>query len=128
MRFDFVVGGLAAGLAVSVAHAAQPLHGWRCMGTVPAFNSTGSMEQDRAQQRGAWAPPIPAYASPSRSARQVGTAAGVILARIAPPENGRQLVLRPNGTRVWVEAAELVPWRAPCQPALLDNGRYGFMR
>lgn len=127
MGFAFVIGAFA-GLAVSAAHAAQPLHGWRCMGTAAAFSSTGSMEQDRVQRRGAWAPPIPAYASPSPGARQVGTAAGVILARVAPPQGGRQLVLRSNGTQVWVEAARLVPWPAPCRPALLDNGRYGFTR
>lgn len=117
------VATAAYGQAYTPIHAVKELPGWQCMSLAAVFGP-----------QGAYAPPAPVYAGPQPDAPQVGTGAGVIIVpKPLHPANGRTEMLWSNGARVWINADELVPWhslsdpKAVCHPALLSNGRYGFV-
>ncbi len=101
----------------------QTLPGWKCMALASSYGP-----------RGAFAPPAPVFDGPGSSAAQVGTGAGtIIVAEESPPSGGRTEILRPNGQKAWIDVKELTRWHsisdpaAICHPAVLSNGRYGFI-
>lgn len=103
-------------------HPVQSLPGWQCMALASAYGPNGIS-----------APPQPVYSGPERNASQVGNGAGVLIVP-APlrPENGRTVMIWPNGKKVWIDVSALTQWHAlsspaaTCHPALLSNGRYGY--
>lgn len=103
-------------------HAVQFLPGWQCMALAAAYGPNGIS-----------ASPAPVYAGPGAGAPRVGGGAGVII--VPSPvaaENGRTVMIWPNGKKVWIDVNQLTPWHslsnpnASCHPALMSNGRYGF--
>jgi len=116
---------LASGPALTQGHkpvsVASELPGWKCMLPAAVFGPQGDN-----------APAIPEYENSALGAPQIGIGAGVLIIPVeARPTNGRVPVLRPNGTRAWIQIDLLVPWRslnnpkAACRPVVLSNGRYG---
>jgi hypothetical protein len=110
-------------LAQQKVQVVKRLDGYQCMALAAAYGS-----------QGAFAPPVPVYTGPQANAPQAGTAAGVII--VPSPlriENGRTPMIAVNGNTVWIAAKDIVRWHsvndphAVCQPALLSNGRYGFI-
>jgi hypothetical protein len=117
---------LTAGSAMAQSYkpvtVVKVLPGWQCMALSSSYGPNGTN-----------APPAPVYAGPDSGSPKVGMGAGVI---IVPdpmaPQNGRTVMIWPNGKKVWIDASVLTRWHsisnpeARCQPALLSNGRYGF--
>ena len=103
-------------------HVTGALPGWQCMALAAAYSPKGS-----------YAPPAPVYAGPQPGATRVGGGAGVI---IVPdplkPQNGRTVMIWPNGRKVWIDVNLLTSWHqvsnpaAKCHPIVLSNGRYGW--
>ncbi len=98
------------------------LPGWQCMALASSYGPNGT---DAA--------PAPVYAGPESSSPKLGTGAGVIIVpQPMTPQNGRTVMIWPNGKKVWIDASQLTRWhslsdpQAHCEPALLSNGRYGF--
>lgn len=123
LAIGICVGAAAYGQPYRPVHATKQLPGWQCMSLASVFGP-----------QGAYAPPVPVYSGPQPKAPQVGTGAGVLI--VPKPlhlTNDRTEVLWSNGERVWINADELAPWhslsdpKAVCHPALLSNGRYGFV-
>ena len=103
-------------------HAVQDLPGWQCMALASSYGPNGIS-----------APPAPVFAGPEANAPRVGNGAGVIIVPAQlRPENGRTVMIWPNGRKVWIDVSQLTPWHAlsdpsaSCRPALMSNGRYGF--
>jgi hypothetical protein len=99
----------------------RDLEGWQCM------SPKGIYEPDGINYTGA-----PVYSGPDAGAAQVGLGNGVIIVpNPLKPENGRTVMIWPNGKKVWIAVNELTNWHAvsdpsaQCVPALLSNGRYG---
>jgi hypothetical protein len=102
--------------------AVKVLTGWQCMALASSYGPNGTN-----------APPAPVYAGPDSAAPKVGTGAGVII--VPSPmaaQDGRTVMIWPNGKKVWIDVSELTRWHslsnphATCQPALMSNGRYGY--
>ena len=122
---------LAATLAASGAAEAQ---GYKPVSVVRTLSGLQCMALSAAYgPQGTYAPPVPVYAGSESGSAKVGIGAGVILVPDpVMPVNGRSEVLRPNGSKAWIDVNVLTPWHsvndpsAKCEPVLLSNGRYGF--
>ena len=75
---------------------------------------------------------VDVYASPSKSARVIGPAIGVMVARWPQePENGFLEVVRTQSQRGWIEAKYLRVWSSPyapngrCEPSIMSDGTIG---
>jgi hypothetical protein len=117
---------LSSGAAVAQSYkpvtAVKALPGWQCMALASSYGPNGIN-----------APPAPVYAGPDSTAPKVGTGAGVII--VPEPmtaQDGRTVMVWPNGKKVWIDVSELTSWhslsnpQATCRPALMSNGRYGY--
>jgi len=100
---------------------AAELPGWKCMLPAAVFGPNGIN-----------APPLPVYENTALGSREVGLSGGtIIVPEQARPTNGRIPMIRIDGSRAWIQADLLVPWRslnnpkAACRPVVLSNGRYG---
>lgn len=117
-----LAGSAAMAQSYKPVTAVKVLPGWQCMALASSYGPNGIN-----------APPAPVYAGPDSGAAKVGTGAGVIIAP-APltPQNGRTVMVWPNGKKMWIDVADLTRWhslsnpQAKCQPALMSNGRYGY--
>lgn len=118
----FTISWGAAAQSYKPVQAVQDLPGWQCMALASSYGSNGIK-----------AAPTPVFSGPETSSPKVGIGAGVIIAPSPlTPQNGRTEMIWSNGKRVWIDVANLTPWRslnnphATCHPALMSNGRYGF--
>lgn len=67
------------------------------------------------------------YETPDKNAKVIGDAVLTSLVNTRVPQiNGRQAILRPNGSTGWVDVKNLYPYTEPCEGVLLANGRHGF--
>ncbi len=112
---------LSCGSAFAQVYTKQVLMGYKCMMLAQQWGGQGPVP-----------PPVPVYSGPHPNAEQVGIAGGtVIVPSTGEPNDGRMEMLFPNGRKVWIDVANIVPWHSKadptsmCRPVLLSNGRYG---
>jgi len=99
----------------------RTLPGYQCMGLAHLWNGMGPMP-----------PPVPVYAGPTVSSRQIGIAASTVIVKSPMHvDDGRIQILQPNGHTGWIGVKDIAPWHvvsnpnARCHPVLLSNGLYG---
>ena len=121
-RFGIRLALLLCPIAASAqVHTKQVLVGYKCMMLAQQWSGEGPTP-----------PPVPIYDGPKAGAQQIGIAGGTVIVPVtAQPLDGRVSMVRTNGERAWIEASQIVPWRAKadpsatCRPVILSNGRYG---
>jgi hypothetical protein len=122
IAFAILSSGTALAQSYKPVTAVKILKGWQCMALASSYGPGGYS-----------APPAPVFAGPGSAARKVGTGAGVII--VPAPlsvQDGRTVMIWPNGKKVWIDVSQLTRWhslsnpRATCEPSLMSNGRYGY--
>lgn len=122
IAFAILSSGTALAQLYKPVTAVKILKGWQCMALASSYGPGGYS-----------APPAPVFAGPGSAARKVGSGAGVII--VPAPltvQDGRTVMIWPNGKKVWIDVSQLTRWhslsnpQAACEPALMSNGRYGY--
>jgi hypothetical protein len=122
IAFAILSSGTALAQSYKPVTVVKILKGWQCMALASSYGPGGYS-----------ATPAPVFAGPGSAARKVGTGAGVII--VPAPltlQDGRTVMIWPNGKKVWIDVSQLTHWhslsnpRAACEPALMSNGRYGY--